>query len=80
LGDSHARVARPAKELKGFARVELHPGETKRVTVPLDSRAFSYYEADAKQWRHDPDIFDVLVGHSSDQIELRGKITLAAKK
>jgi beta-glucosidase len=80
LGDSHARVARPAKELKGFARVELHPGETKRVTVPLDSRAFSYYEADAKQWRHDPDIFDVLVGHSSDQIELRGKITLAAEK
>jgi len=80
LGDSHARVARPAKELKGFARVALHPGETKRVTVPLDSRAFSYYNADAKQWRHDPDIFDVLVGHSSDQIELRGKITLAAEK
>jgi len=80
LGDSHAKVPRPAKELKGFARVNLHPGETRRVTVSLDSRAFAYYDTEAKQWRHDPDSFDVLVGHSSEQIELRGNITLAAGK
>jgi len=78
VGDTHAKVPRPAKELKGFARVALHPGETKRVTVPLDSRAFSYYDADAKQWRIDPGDFDVLVGRSAEQIELRGKITVAA--
>jgi beta-glucosidase len=80
VSDTHAKVPRPAKELKGFSRIALHPGDTKRVTVPLDSRAFSYYDADAKQWRIDPDSFDVLVGHSSEQIELRGNITLGAGK
>jgi beta-glucosidase len=78
VGDTHAKVARPAKELKGFAKVSLRPGETRRVTVTLDRRAFSYYDADARQWRADPGEFDVLVGRSSEQIELRGKITLGA--
>ena len=78
LGDSHAKVPRPAKELEGFARVSLHPEETRRVTVPLDARAFAYYDTETKQWRHDPDSFEVLVGHSSEQIELRGNIALAA--
>jgi beta-glucosidase len=74
VGAPPAKVARPAKELKGIARATLHPGETKRVTVPLDSRAFSYYDADAKQWRADPGNFDILVGHSSEQIELREQL------
>ncbi len=52
--------------------------ETRRVTVPLDARAFAYYDTETKQWRHDPDSFEVLVGHSSEQIELRGNIALAA--
>ena len=78
LGDSHAKVPRPAKELEGFARVSLHPEETRRVTVPLDARAFAYYDTETKQWRHDPDSFEVLVGHSSEQIELRANIALAA--
>ena len=76
VGDTHAKVARPAKELKGFAKVSLRPGETRRVSVTLDRRAFSYYDAGAKQWRADPGDFDVLVGRSSEQIELRGKLTL----
>ena len=76
VGDTHAKVARPLKELKGFAKVSLRPGETRRVTVTLDRRAFSYYDAAAKQWRADPGDFDVLVGRSSEQIELRGKLTL----
>src|SRR5947209_5225293 len=76
VGDTHAKVARPGKELKGFAKVSLRPGETRRVSVTLDRRAFSYYDAGAKQWRADPGDFDVLVGRSSEQIELRGKLTL----
>jgi beta-glucosidase len=76
VGDTHAKVARPAKELKGFVKVSLRPGETRRVTVTLDRRAFSYYDPDSKQWRADPGDFDVLVGRSSEQIELRGKLTL----
>jgi beta-glucosidase len=74
VADNHAKVPRPAKELKGFTKVSLKPGETRHVTVALDQRALSYYDADSKQWRADPGEFEVLVGHSSDQIELRGKI------
>jgi beta-glucosidase len=76
VGDTHSKVARPAKELKGFAKVNLRPGETRRVTVALDARAFSYYDTDAKRWRTDPGDFDILVGRSSEQIELRGKATV----
>jgi beta-glucosidase len=77
VGDTHARVPRPPKELKGFSRVNLRPGETKRVTVDLDGRSFSYYDADRKQWRAESGTYDVLVGRSSERIELRGKLVLA---
>jgi beta-glucosidase len=77
IGDSHAKVSRPLKELKGFARVELKPGETKRVKVTLNQRALSYYDVNARQWRAEPGDFEVLVGRSSAQIELRGKISLS---
>jgi len=75
IGDSHSKVRRPVRELKGFARVTLLPGETKSVTVALDSRAFSYYDVNGKRWRTDPGDFDIYIGHSSEDIELRGKIT-----
>jgi beta-glucosidase len=76
VSDTHASVPRPPKELKGFSKVTLRPGESRRVTVRLDGRAFSYYDVAAKRWRHDPGDFDILVGRSSEQIELRGKATL----
>ena len=75
--DPQTKVPRPPKELKGFLKVSLRPGETKKVSVMLDHRALSYYDVNAKQWRAEPGVFDVLVGRSSEQIELRGKLTLA---
>ncbi|HEX8149116.1 MAG TPA: glycoside hydrolase family 3 C-terminal domain-containing protein [Pyrinomonadaceae bacterium] len=78
VSDVHASVPRPPKELKGFSKVGLRPGESRRVTVRLDGRAFSYYDAAARRWRFDPGDFDILVGRSSEQIELRGKATLPA--
>ena len=75
VGESHPRVPRPLKELKGFARVSLHPGETQRVNIPLDARAFSYYDTRAHEWRIDPDEFTVFVGRSVEQIELTGAVT-----
>ena len=78
VGDTHAKVARPVRELKGFVKVSLHAGETKRVTVLLDARALTYYDANNRQWRADAGDFEVLVGRSVDQIELHGKLTLAA--
>jgi beta-glucosidase len=77
VGDTHSKVPRPAKELRGFEKVELKPGETKRVKLMLNQRALSYYDVNAKQWRAEPGDYDVLVGHSSDQIELRGKVTFS---
>jgi beta-glucosidase len=71
------KVPRPPKELKGFAKVNLRPGETRKVSITLDSRALSYYDVQARQWRAAPGDFNVLVGRSSELIELRGKLTLA---
>ena len=76
VGGTQTKVPRPAKELKGFVKVSLRPGETRRVSVILDSRALSYYDVNAKQWRAEPGEFKVFVGRSSEQIELRGKLTL----
>ncbi len=76
VGDTHKKVPRPAKELKGFVKMSLRPEETKRMSVILDRRAFSYYDVNIKQWRAEPGDFNVLVGRSSEQIELSGKLTL----
>jgi beta-glucosidase len=46
------------------------------VSVVLNARSLSYYDVDGKQWRADPGSFDVLVGRSSEQIELKGKLDL----
>ena len=80
VGDPQASVPRPPKELKGFAKVHLRPGETQRVKVVLDGRAFSFYDAAAKRWRAEPGDFDVLVGRSSSDIVLRGKLSLDAAR
>ncbi|HTS37034.1 MAG TPA: glycoside hydrolase family 3 C-terminal domain-containing protein [Candidatus Solibacter sp.] len=76
VSDGHAKVPRPMKELKGFSRVELKPGETRRVAVTLDRRAFSYYDVDKKDWAAEPGKFEILVGGSSDAIQLRSGFTL----
>lgn len=78
VGELHPKVPRPLKELKGFARVSLHAGETKRVSISLNSRAFSYYDADSHEWRVDPGEFTIFVGHSVEQIDVKGAITFAA--
>jgi beta-glucosidase len=76
VGDSHASVPRPVKELKGFAKVHLRPGETKRVTIRLDRRAFSFYDVEKSDWKAEPGKFSILVGSSSEKIELQGEFTL----
>jgi beta-glucosidase len=78
VADTHAKAPRPPKELKGFARVDLRPGQTRRVQVTLNGRAFTYYDVNAKQWHADPGDFDILVGRSSDQIGLQGRIDLSS--
>ena len=76
VSEEHPRVERPVKELKGFAKMNLKPGETRNVTVSLDRRAFSHYDVNGKQWKADPGDFAILVGGSSAKTELEGKVTL----
>jgi beta-glucosidase len=79
VGDRHSSVPRPPKELKGFVKVNLSPGETKSVSVNLDRRAFAYYEVNKHDWTVESGDFDVYVGGSSAQIELTGKVAVAAR-
>jgi beta-glucosidase len=78
VAEARPKVPRPAKELRGFARINLKPGETKTATVILDGRAFSYYDADAKSWHADPGEFQILLGRSSQDIQLHSSLTLSA--
>jgi beta-glucosidase len=74
VSDDHAKTPRPAKELKGFEKVALQPGETKHVSVELDSRSFAYYDAEAKKWIIAPGKFGILVGDSSASLDLKGSV------
>ncbi|OUM86979.1 MAG: glycosyl hydrolase [Bacillus thermozeamaize] len=72
--DPESSVIRPVKELKGFAKVELLPGERKTVTFRLDRRSFAYYEPAIRDWRVESGVFDILVGASSRDIRLRATL------
>ncbi len=77
VADTDSSVSRPPKELKGFVKVNLKPGETQRATVELNLRAFAYYDADAAVWKVPAGTYKVLVGESSAQIELTGEVKVA---
>jgi len=76
VSDPSAKASRPERELKGFEKVRLAPGETKHVTLSLDARAFSYWDESAHKWTIDPGKFVILVGDSSENTPLRADITL----
>ncbi|MEO8616578.1 MAG: glycoside hydrolase family 3 C-terminal domain-containing protein [Luteolibacter sp.] len=78
LGDPVASVPRPPKELKGFQRVSLKPGETTTVSFLIDPRARSFYDITTKEWKQEPGAFTVFVGPSSAEIPLTG--TFQVKK
>jgi beta-glucosidase len=76
VSDPSAKVDRPERELKGFEKIRLDPGETKHVTLNLDARSFSYWSESAKKWMIDPGKFVVRVGDSSEDTPLQAEITL----
>lgn len=73
LHDVEASVERPLKELKGFQKVFLQPGESKEITINLTERDLAFWDVDADDWRVEPGEFQVLVGVSSADIRLSGK-------
>ena len=76
VSDPSAKVDRPERELKGFAKVRLAPGEARHVTLSLDARAFSYWDEAAHKWTIDPGKFIVRVGDSSENTPLSAEIEL----
>ncbi len=74
--DQKSSLVRPEKELKGFAKVELQPGETRSVSILLDFRSFAYYHPEYKQWITEDGDFDLLIGASSSDIRCWLTVTL----
>ncbi len=66
--DVESGLVRPAKELKGFAKVDLEPGETKSVSFALDFRAFAYYHPSYHRWITEDGEFEILIGASAADI------------
>ena len=72
-----AEVFRPAQELKGFARVQLQPGESKTVTIPLDDKAFRYWNTKTDSWEVEGGSYELRVGASSADIRLTAVVEVA---
>ena len=71
-----AKIFRPAKELKGFAKVYLAAGESKTVTIPLDDKAFRYWNVKTDRWEVEGGSYQLLAGASSADIRLTTAVTV----
>ena len=78
IHDLKPQIAKPVRELKGFAKVALQPGETKTVTFTLQPRALAYFDTPGHQWKADAGAYEVQVGASSRDIRQRAVLHLNA--
>ncbi|MGY4687603.1 glycoside hydrolase family 3 C-terminal domain-containing protein [Petrotoga sp. DB-2] len=78
--DIESKVNRPEKELKGFEKIQLEPGEEKTVIFTLDKMAFAYYNTEIKDWYVESGEFELLVGKSSKDIILKEKVKVNSTK
>ena len=76
VAKKNSELFRPAKELKGFARVTLAPGEKQRITITLDDKAFRFWNVKANRWEIEGGEYELLVGASVEDIRLCEKITV----
>ena len=76
--DVASTAFRPEKELKGFVKVDLQPGEEQTVSIALDTRAFAYYDTGSRDWVVEAGDYEILVGASSRDIHLKEGLCLAA--
>ena len=76
VGQASSTIERPAKELKGFERVVLQPGETKHVSLDLDPRSFSYFDVKTSAWQADAGTYDLMLGDSSQDIQQKSTLQL----
>ena len=72
-----AKIFRPAQELKGFAKVPLRPGESRTVAIPLDDKAFRYWNTQTDRWEVEGGQYELRVGASSADIRLTAAVDIA---
>ena len=78
VGDVESTVARPVRELKGFAKVNLWPGESQQVSIELDQRAFSFWSIRHHRWAVEAGDFVIGVGHHSRDLPLEKTLSVEA--
>lgn len=76
--DCESTIFRPEKELKGFCKIKLEPGEEKTVKLSLSKRAFAFYNVNTNDWCVESGEFEILVGASSRDIRLKTTVTVTA--
>jgi beta-glucosidase len=74
--DGHSKIDRPLRELKGFRRVELAPGETQTVQFTIERSALSYYSVEKSTWIAEPGEFQIDVGSSSRDLRVHAPLRL----
>ncbi len=80
VADKTGTFGRPLKELKGFAKVALAPGETKTVSLTLTARDLSWYNVELGDWYAASGAYEVMVGHASDDIRLTAAVQFTTQK
>ncbi len=80
ISDKTGTTGRPAKELKGFAKVALEPGETKTVALEITARDLSWYNEELHDWYAASGKYAVLIGHASDDIRLTAEVNFTTAK
>ncbi|MBR2869299.1 MAG: glycoside hydrolase family 3 C-terminal domain-containing protein [Clostridia bacterium] len=78
VADKESTIYRPVKELKGFKKVWLEPGESKEISVQLGKRAFAFYNVNINDWCVESGDFDILIGASSADIRLSAAVNVTA--
>ena len=77
VADKESTIYRPVKELKGFKKIWLNPGEAKEITIELSKRAFAFYNVNINDWCVESGEFDILVGASSADIRLSATVNVS---
>ena len=80
VSKADSKLFRPEKELKGFKKVFLKKGETKKVTIPFDDKTFRYFDVESNKWETEGGEYLLLIGASSRDIRLETKVEKTATK
>jgi beta-glucosidase len=79
VGKYDSSIFRPSRELKGFTKVHVQPGERRHVTIPFDDKTFRHYDKASGDWETEPGTHQIMVGSSSNDIRLRGAVEISGR-